>query len=266
MRLSKMSIFFILILCGCDLIDYHQLDGRVKVKDEQLNLFNIAQIENLVYKNDTVRFVFMGDTHRNDKETELFVKHVNSKKNIDFVIHAGDVSDFGLKNEYELTQRLMSKLNYPYVVLLGNHDIIAHGDLIYNKVFGPENFSFIVRDTKFICVNTNALEYKSPQNIPDIEFINNELDKGAALRTIFVMHAPPCGDQFYNENDYQEFESTIQKFPNLLCCLYGHNHQFKESELFNDGVVYYGCDNIQKRSYLLFKLYSDGYDYEYIKF
>ena len=70
------------------------------------------------------------------KETELFVKHVNSKKNIDFVIHAGDVSDFGLKNEYELTQRLMSKLNYPYVVLLGNHDIIAHGDLIYNKVFG----------------------------------------------------------------------------------------------------------------------------------
>ena len=39
-----------LILCGCDLIDYHQLDGRVKVKDEQLNLFNIAQIQNLVYK------------------------------------------------------------------------------------------------------------------------------------------------------------------------------------------------------------------------
>ena len=64
----------------------------------------------------------------------------------------------------------------------------------------------------------------------------------------------------------RSLNQLIQKFPNLLCCLYGHNHQFKESELFNDGVVYYGCDNIQKRSYLLFKLYSDGYDYEYIKF
>lgn len=266
MTINRISIILMMILYGCDLIDYHQLDGRVKTDIPLLNQINIDEIVKITESKDTVRFVFMGDTHRNDKETEAFVKHVNSKKNIDFVIHAGDISDFGLKNEYELTQRLMSNLNYPYIVLLGNHDIIAHGDLIYKKVFGPENFSFIVGDTKFICVNTNALEYKNPPNIPDIQFINDELERGEALRTIFVMHSPPCGDQFYNENDYQEFESTIQKFPNLLCCLYGHNHQFKESELFNDGVVYYGCDNIQKRSYLLFKLYSEGYDYEYIKF
>ena len=36
--------------------------------------------------------------------------------------------------------------------------------------------------------------------------------------------------------------------------------------LFEDGIIYYGCANIAKRSYLLFTLTSDDYMYEVVNF
>ena len=65
---------------------------------KNLNEKNISRIQkNEINDDDTIRFVLMGDTHRFYDETKDFVKHINERNDIDFVIHDGDLSDFGMK-------------------------------------------------------------------------------------------------------------------------------------------------------------------------
>ena len=65
------------------------------------------------------------------------------------------------------------------------------------------------------------------------------------------MHARPGSEQFDN-NVKDVFQLYIREFPSLLFCLNAHNHQLQVEDLFDDGLIYYGCSNIAKRNYLLF--------------
>ena len=157
---QTLPLFLCIFLSACDLIDYHPYDGRLTISERDINDHNIPLIEAATKDKDTIRFVLMGDTQRSYDETEDFVKHINTKKDsIDFIIHGGDYTEFGMKKEYEWAVDILSKLDIPYVGLIGNHDVIGNGDQVFNKLFGEENFSFIVRDVKFVCLNTNAIEY-----------------------------------------------------------------------------------------------------------
>ena len=62
------------------------------------------------------------------------------------------------------------------------------------------------------------------------------------------------------------FHRTLRQLPGLQCCLNGHGHRFAAEELFNDGIVYYQCDDIGRKVYLLFTLTEEGYDYERVEF
>jgi 3',5'-cyclic AMP phosphodiesterase CpdA len=66
----------------------------------------------------------------------------------DFVIHGGDISDFGLTKEFLWMRDIMNGLKAPYVVIIGNHGCLANGTEIYRKIFGEENFSSLADDCK----------------------------------------------------------------------------------------------------------------------
>ncbi len=260
---------FIFLLClgACDLIDYHPYDGRLSSDTEtDLNRKNIERITAICQDKDTIRFAFIGDSQRSLDETEKFVSHINQQDSVDFIIHGGDIADFGLKKEYEWTYNVLRKLQMPYVALIGNHDIIGNGDMVYRKLYGNENFSFIAGDTKFVCLNTNAIEYDYSHPVPDFTFIKHEIaDSLSHKRTVVVMHAPPGSDQFDN-NVKNVFHLYIRSFPSLIFCLHAHNHSYTAEDLFNDGIIYYGCENLGKRSYLLFTITKEGYIHENIRF
>lgn len=265
---KRLFIPFFFLLTSCDLIDYHPYDGRLTSRDdEDVNNKNITKIESACQQKDTIRFVFTGDTQRWLDETVDFVNHVNRQDSIDFVIHGGDMTDFGIKKEYLWQHDILSKLNIPYVALIGNHDIIGNGDLVYLDLYGKYNFSFRTGNIRFICLNTNALEYDYSNPVPDFSFIKQELadTRDTDLRTVFVMHVPPGSDQF-NNNVADIFQEKIKEFPSLQFCLHAHDHNFVAHDLFNDGIIYYCCDNIAKRTYLLFTITPDNYSYEIVKF
>ncbi|MDD4514373.1 metallophosphoesterase [Massilibacteroides sp.] len=259
---------FLFLFISCDLIDYHPYDGRLSSDTETgINKTNIEKIESICHDKDTIRFIMISDTQRAYDETEDFVNLFNSSiNNVDFILHGGDFADFGLKKEFEWAHRILSKLKVPYVSLIGNHDIIGNGEQVFKKMYGEENFSFIVGDVKFICLNTNALEYDYSNPIPDFNFLYKEIaDSISSKRTIVAMHAPPGNEQF-NNNVKEVFQAVIKMFPSLLFCLHGHEHNFKVRDIFNDGVLYYGCTTMQKRGYYLFTLTPDGYTYEEIEY
>ena len=98
----------VLLLCGCDLIEYHPYDVRLH-GETGVNAKNIARIEEICEGKDTLRFVLMGDSQRWYDETEDFVNALNKRNDVDFVIHGGDISDFGLTKEFMWVRDIMGK-------------------------------------------------------------------------------------------------------------------------------------------------------------
>ena len=108
-----------LLLTGCDTVfDVHPYDVRVK-GETNLNAKNIQKIEQTVKSKDTIRFAVISDSHQWYDDLVDAVNDINRRKDsIDFVIHCGDISDFGATREMKWTRERMLKLKMPSVVLL----------------------------------------------------------------------------------------------------------------------------------------------------
>lgn len=266
--MKKVLLFSLIsFLYSCDMIEYHPYDGQIK-GEKGINAKNIARIEESCAGKDVIRFIMMGDSQRWYDETESFVKSANKQKGIDFVIHGGDLSDFGMTREFEWQRDILNKLKVPYVALLGNHDCLANGEQIFRRIFGEPNFSFKAGVVKFICLNTNALEFDYSRPVPDFDFMEKEYndDRSDWEKTVFAMHVPPFNEQF-NNNVARVFQGFIKMFPDLQFCLHAHTHNLSVSDLFDDGLLYYSPASMKKRTYLIFTLNSDDtYDYEVVEF
>lgn len=268
MRLCK--ILLALCICrfavSCDLIDYHPYDVRISGKTD-INVHNIEQIETNCKDKTVIKFVTMGDSQRWYDETEDLVNDLNKRSDIDFVIHGGDLSDFGITDEFLWQRDIMNKLNVPYVALIGNHDYLATGEESFRLIFGNPNFSFIAGRIKFVCLDTNALENDYSNPIPDFEFIGQELENrhDEFDKTVFCMHARPYTDQF-NNNVAAAFQYSISCFPSLLFCTAAHEHHVFEKNLFGDGVMYYMSDCMKNRNYYIFTITPEGYEREVVYF
>lgn len=260
-------LFVLSLFSACDMFDSHPYDGQVK-GETGINAKNIARIEEATSGKTTIKFAMMGDSQRYYDETEEFVQKINQRDDIDFVIHGGDLTDFGATEEFMWQRDIMNGLKVPYVALLGNHDCLGNGQAVFNTIFGEENFSFLAGDVKFVCLNTNALEFDYSKPVPDFNFIEQELneERPGHEKTIFAMHVRPYSEQF-NNNVAWIFQDVIKRFPNLQFCLTAHEHRVQADDLFNDGIMYYGCANMEKKSYLVFTVNADNtYTYEVVEY
>lgn len=133
MLIQTRKLIFItaLALMACDdMFDYSPYAINFSPENRNVNNKNIKDL--LVQENDdTITIAFTGDTHRFYDETSLFVKAVNSNLTIDFVIHVGDIADFGLPKQYIWGNSFLLKLNVPYFVVIGNHDLVGNGLTAY---------------------------------------------------------------------------------------------------------------------------------------
>ena len=254
------------VLSGCDMLESHPYDAHVS-GERYLTEKNIARIEAATAGKSEIKFAMISDTQRGYDETEAVVKVINARGDIDFVLHGGDLTEFGSTREYHWKRDILAKFEMPYVCVIGNHDCLATGLDVYATMYGPLNFSFRAGEVEFLCLNTNAVEFHGSEAVPDFRFIKNEL---AALapdicKTVVLMHAGPFSEQF-NNNVADEFHALIRQFPGLQFALYGHGHHITVDDFFGDGILYYQCTNIKKRSYLVFTITDAGYEYEVVYF
>jgi len=269
MKKTSLYILFIYILSflnSCELFDIHPYDAKITGK-KYINKENILKIESQFSQRDTIRYAFISDSQRWHDELDDFVKVINKRNDIDFIIHGGDITDFGLTKEFLWQRDILEQLKQPYVVLLGNHDCLANGEEVFEQIFGQVNFSFIAGKTKFLALNTNALESDYSNPIPDFSFIKQEESKDLDRfeKTVVLMHARPTSEQF-NNNVADVFQYSIKQFPNLLYCNNGHDHQYQEEDIFQDNIIYYGTPNIGKRQFLIFTITNDSYSHELLSY
>ena len=247
-------------LSSCELFEYNAYDTQ-NFGTSNFNATNIERISASDNSSDTLRFAFMGDSQRFYDETRDFVKAVNKRNDIDFVIHGGDITDFGTSKEYHWMFDILKELKVPVVTLVGNHDVIGHGKYVYQELFGDFNFSFVSHRTRFICLNTNALEFDYSTPVPDSDFMLSFVGDSVDIdNTIVLMHVPPF-DVAFNNNAVLMFNYIIESYHNVRFCLHAHNHQLVENDFFENGIIYYGCDDMSGRSYMVFTVTPDSYTY-----
>lgn len=137
---NKLLFFVLLALCfsGCDMLETHPYDVHITGERELTNK-NIQLIENKMQSKKTIRFAMISDTQRWYNSTEDVVKALNARGDIDFVIHGGDQSDFGVTKEFIWMRDIFNKFQMPYVCLLGNHDCLGTGEDAYRAIYGDPN-------------------------------------------------------------------------------------------------------------------------------
>ncbi len=255
-----------ILLSACEWFDYHpycvDISGETGV-----NAKNIARIESITEGRKTFRFALISDTQRWYDETEDLVADINSRSDIDFVVHAGDLTDFGVNNEFLWQRDILQGLDAPYVAVIGNHDCLATGKQTFGRVWGDMNFAFTAGDIRFVCLNSNALEFDYSNPVPDMEFIYSQIDNFPkdCTRSIILQHCRPYDDE-YNNNMARYCHEVEKRLPGLMFCLSGHIHRLTHDDLFDDGVIYHTTTCAADRAYLIFDIKENGYEYETVTF
>ncbi|THG54490.1 MULTISPECIES: metallophosphoesterase [Muribaculum] len=273
------SILFMLMLSGCSLFEFHPYSVKIAGKtDTNTKYAGILEESGLELP---IKFAFITDTQGSLDEMRRAVYDIIGRGDIDFIVHGGDQTDFGLPKEYVWSRDILELSGLPYISVIGNHDCLGNGNDTFNDIFGPENFSFNVAHTHFLCLNTIALEYDYSRPVPDLDFIErdckatNELNRkqpGSITHTVVIMHSRPYDEQF-NNNVAKPFNEYISHFPGMKgdgkipsFCINGHNHSMAVEDIFQNGILYYQAPNIAKRAYFIFTITEESYEYEVVSF
>lgn len=254
------------MLASCsNLFDYSPYTLDFSEDERDLNRKNAELLQSkqstFLYS-DTITVAFTGDTHRFYREWEEFVEKVNQIANVDFVIHVGDFTDFGLPRQYQWGSRIMNQLNVPYLVAVGNHDLVGIGQQAFLEMFGPLGFSVIVGRTKLIILNNNSREFAYSGEVPDIDWLENELSHNETFDNALLIFHVPLNDSDFDANMRDDFIRILNSSPSIIAAVHGHIHNFEAYMLDDCSVPMINVWGVEHKALTVLKINKSGYEIE----
>ncbi|MFD2553044.1 metallophosphoesterase family protein [Sphingobacterium tabacisoli] len=246
----SVAMLFIALLTSCNR-NFQFSVLEVKPLDRDINQKAIDRIKQLTPR-DTFSFLVFSDTQVAYDELESFVAHVNSTYSMDsiaFMLHGGDFTDYGANFEYNLYYDDAKKLKFPVVGCIGNHDMLSNGRTIFKKLFGPEDFSFNYGDYRFIVFNSNSREVRFDGSLPNLNWLQQEIDKSKENNTIYLSHVAPMTTDFDPALE-SNFTNILASDKKNRLSIHGHTHSYVLEEPYNDGVQYLTAPALQKKQYV----------------
>lgn len=248
------GVLFLLAIISChDSLEYSPNVTAGRNTPENINAINLAKLQETP-GDDTVRFILSGDTQRGYDEAKAFVEMANQLPGLDFVVIAGDISDFGLLKEMEWIAEIYEDLQVPYVAVIGNHDMAAHGETVFRKIFGELNYSFLYNGYKFICLNTNSREVAFNGTIPDLNWLNQQVQPESGVRGyIAISHVSPFSKDF-DRNLEANFVAALERSGNCLASLHAHDHNSGQYRPYSNQIPFIVSSAILKREFTLIQI------------
>jgi 3',5'-cyclic AMP phosphodiesterase CpdA len=249
---------------ACEMLHYSPHQDDLPSSASRVNQKNIARIL-ATPPGDELRIAFVTDTQNHYDESLHFVQDVNARDDIDFVVNGGDITHYGVSQEYEWMHEIFSTLEVPYLAVIGNHDLLANGSDLYEAVYGERNFAFVYAGTKFVFLDTNSRDYGFPGDVPDLDWLRDELAPSSTVdRTIVIGHVPPDHIDFDSDLE-QRFAGILEKNLYVPLALYGHNHKYAVQRPYGQ-VAHLVTDSVEARQYTLVSLSKDSVSYETVDF
>jgi predicted phosphodiesterase len=256
------------LLLSCQPFKYSPTILEAEKHEPELNLAALERIAGDSALADasqgkTIRIAVMADTHLWYDELRAAVVRINQDTALDFVVIAGDVTKFAYAEEYRIFANIIKDFKAPVLVGVGNHDVQADGKALFERLFGPTDFSFTFRGTKFVFFDDNARGI--PEGIPDWDWVDSVLaGAGDSLKLVTVCHAPPYTDQL----DGAQSARMVTMFAKhrVEIALGGHTHSWDYQQPYGDGIPYLVTDDIGDRNYAVVTLSPAGPTVERVYF
>ncbi len=232
--MSICRLIILLFLAACGELKYSPYE--LKVDNQNLNGKNLEEIfkmGELSAQTKTINYkiAILSDTHDYYDGLEKQINYINKhKKEYDFVLLTGDLSNVGLVSEYEETKRRLNKLKVPYLTTIGNHDLLIDGSTVFKRVFGKHTFSFQYKNTKFILFNNN--NWESSTNVPDLGWVENELVQNSNPHLILLSHVAPNDRDRFTNAQIKSWEELVNRY-GVDYYINGHNHNPGENVFGN---------------------------------
>ena len=209
--------FMSLTACQFDLSPWEtDVDCPGRTVDENLAL--LAKLEQQNTPKTSFKVAVIGDPQQFPGDFEFVIQRLNNMTDVDFILLLGDIAETGIEKEFEWSCKAMEKTNKPILAVVGNHDALAYGQVIWQNIFGEFDYSFSYKGTKFIAYNDNQYEF---DDVPDRDWLKKEAvvsENEIRHHTIGLSHIEP----WENEPDFSAFLKQ-SGFDHMF---HAHNHKF----------------------------------------
>ena len=249
-----------LLLCaGCGVFEFHPYELRGADGGRHARALERLRRD---AGDGPLRFAVLGDIQLFLDESSDAVEDLE-RRDVDFVVQVGDLTEFGSAQEYAWVAGLLDRLPVPSFAVLGNHDVMGTGTDIYRETFGPTFFSFTHAGSRFVLFDSNSREYAFPGNVPDLEVLREALAPEPGLAHTFTFsHVPPGHGDF--DGTLTGPLEALQAERGVSISFHAHLHQFGSD--VRQGVPYVVADSLDHRNYLLVTLDGPGVRVERIFF
>jgi len=232
-----------------------------------LAFFSLFSFQQSVEASD-VKFVQITDSHFSTAKAdfsqrdvagaqdalEKAIKDINTLKGIDFVAFTGDNIDQACEKDLKLFLQIANKLNVPYYVVIGNHEVFRsqHFDKKeylktvrkYSKNCRPKsaNYVFEKKGIVFLVVDGAKEIIPGPSGYykkDTLIWLDKKLTK-YKNRTVVILQHFPIVEPYYNRShttyNIKDYEAVLKKHDNVIAIFSGHYHANAENK--KDGIYH----------------------------
>ncbi len=144
-------------------------------------------------------FAVLGDNRNNTQVLGEMLREIDADPSIAFAIHLGDTVWEGDLEHYGVFLKVVRRnLHKPMLTVIGNHELKEDGLPLYRRIFGPDYYSFRIKDHYFIIIN-DAADTVDPGQL---RWLGDELKKSQDCQTRLVfLHIPlydPRGGAYHH--------------------------------------------------------------------
>lgn len=251
--IAALFVLLGLLLFGCrEYFDYTPYG--IEPHNHHLTATNIARIESasLPYF-EPFRFAVISDTHGYYDELKAFVRTINQRTDIEFILISGDLTDYGLQQEFQWSVDLLDGLKQPYLTVIGNHDSLNNGKANYRAFFGEFDYTFTFNRVKFVALNSASWEFDN--TVPRLDWLRAELSSYYLYQHQLVLtHVLPYphDNRFTPEFSAAYMAALKDNFVSLLIGGHDHTHSYREEILSNGQTFgYMATGTLKERGYVL---------------
>jgi len=240
------AVLFSDFLISCtNLFSYSPFD--INLKTQHLNANSIESLQSVVVSNnDTIRIAVISDTHNNYDDLEDAITSINRMDDIRFVICCGDITNWGTTDEFRWYKERIEKSNIPVITMIGNHDYLSNGYLVFQRMFGDTSFSFTYAGYNFVFFDD--VVWENNNQAPDFAWLQNSLS--TTKKNLLFAHIPVWSDQL--EGTFAQQMDSIISDNGVIGAIYGHDHSYEH--LTRDGTDQYMINDIDDRCFALVAL------------
>ena len=213
---------------------------------------------------ENIKFIQVTDAHmaKNSEYSQKVLKatidDINKQEGVSFVVFTGDNINYAEKEDLRIFASIVKKLNVPYYVVIGNHDVYKAGGMSkiqYLDIMRESNFRIRQRKPnykwnwkKFVFLIVDGAKEVIPGPAgyfrkDTLTWLDKTLTKNKRKTVVIFQHFPieyPDGAEgrlkTHKTYKVENYKDIIDKHHNVLAIISGHLHT--NGENMKNGVYH----------------------------